>query len=92
MKTEDLFKINEICRVHKIGFIYAGNLGLIGFLFLDFWLNHKIIDETGEEKAYYYINYIMKKEISYEIFIENRKEKPFNLKDIVILFLKKWKV
>ena len=81
MKTEILFKINETCRKNNIGFIYSGNFGLTGFLFLDFGPNHIIIDENGEENASYFIKLIIKKESTYEIYIENREEKPFNLKD-----------
>ena len=81
MNTEDLFQINEICRSNSIGFIYTGNFGLVGFLFLDFGDKHIIYNETGEEKSSYYINFIKKKEKTYEIYVENRKEKPFNLKD-----------
>jgi len=36
MKLDELYEINDICRNHNIGFIYALNLGLTGFLFNDF--------------------------------------------------------
>lgn len=45
-----LFKINEFCRSQEkpIGFIWAGQLGLYGFCFVDFGDNHLIFDRDGE--------------------------------------------
>jgi molybdopterin/thiamine biosynthesis adenylyltransferase len=33
---EYLIKLNKACREKNIGFIYAGNLGLYGYTFVDF--------------------------------------------------------
>lgn len=44
-----LLELNQICRERKIGFIYAGNLGLYGFTFVDFGDEHKCHDQNGEE-------------------------------------------
>lgn len=44
-----LIDLNKNCRDKNVGFIYAGNLGLYGFTFIDFGENHRIIDPTGEE-------------------------------------------
>ena len=81
MKTESLFKINEICRENNIGFIYTGNLGLIGFAFIDFGKKHIITNENGNENVFYYINSIIKKEKTYEISIDNRNNTMLSLND-----------
>lgn len=44
-----LLELNNLCRERKIGFIYAGNLGLYGFTFVDFGDEHKVHDQNGEE-------------------------------------------
>lgn len=31
-----LVKLNNACRQNNVGFLYAGNLGLYGFAFVDF--------------------------------------------------------
>lgn len=40
LKLEELYEINDFCRKHKKGFIYAGLFGLTSFLFVDFGENH----------------------------------------------------
>lgn len=47
---EYLVKLNNACRQNNTGFIYAGNLGLYGFAFVDFGENHKVIDPNGEQE------------------------------------------
>lgn len=47
---EYLVKLNKAARQNNVGFIYAGNLGLYGFTFVDFGDNHKVIDLTGEQE------------------------------------------
>lgn len=42
-----LTTINNACRSKDIGFIYAGNLGLYGFTFVDFGTKHTILDPNG---------------------------------------------
>ena len=49
MNLELLFKINEICRENKIGFIYTACFGISGFVFDDFGKEHFIHDKNGEE-------------------------------------------
>ena len=49
MKKEKLIEIDEICRKNKIAFIYSAILGLSGFVFDDFGLEHLILDNNGEE-------------------------------------------
>ena len=46
--SDEIYRINEICRTNKKGFVYAGLFGLAGFIFCDFG-NHLIIDENSEE-------------------------------------------
>ena len=47
---EYLVKLNQACRQNNVGFLYAGNLGLYGFTFVDFGDNHKVIDPNGEQE------------------------------------------
>ena len=81
MKTESLFKLNEICRNNRIGFIYTGNLGLIGFGFIDFGKKHIITNESGDENLFYYIKSIIKKEKTYEIYLDEEDDTTFKLVD-----------
>lgn len=46
---EELFKLNDFCHAHNKGFIFAGELGLYGFTFVDFGAKHVVFDTTGEE-------------------------------------------
>ena len=55
--SDEIYRINEICRKNKKGFIYAGLFGLAGFIFCDFG-NHLIIDENGEELQKVFISSI----------------------------------
>ena len=79
MNLEDLYEINNITRKYKKYFIYTLNLGLTGFLFNDFGENHPIYDSNGEKKLSYEIFYIEEKENSYEIYINIKDNKPFEL-------------
>ena len=81
MKIDELYELNDICRKLNIGFIYALNLGLTGFLFNDFGNNHIINNINGEEDLKYNIYHIDKKENIYEIFLDIREDNAFNLKD-----------
>ncbi len=45
---DKLVEIDNFCRVNKKGFIYSGHLGLYGFCFVDFGIDHKINDKDGE--------------------------------------------
>jgi ubiquitin-activating enzyme E1 len=44
-----LIKFDNFCRYKGNGFIYAGNLGLYGFTFVDFGENFRCFDMDGEE-------------------------------------------
>ena len=43
-----LIKLNKATHNKGLGFLYAGNLGLYGFTFVDFGETHRIFDATGE--------------------------------------------
>ena len=71
-----LFLMNEECRKHKIGFIYAADIGITGFCFVDFG-EHTITDKNGEECKTYIIKKISNKG---EIFIDRAANNyKFNL-------------
>ena len=55
--SDEIYRINEICRKNKKGFVYAGLFGLAGFIFCDFG-NHLIIDENSEELQKVFISSI----------------------------------
>ncbi len=44
---EYLLKLNKAAHANSMGFIYAGNLGLYGFTFVDFGDKHVILDGNG---------------------------------------------
>lgn len=48
LPKEELFRINETCRTHKIAFLLAINHGVTCSLFSDFGPSHEISDATGE--------------------------------------------
>ena len=61
--------------VHEknLGFIYAGNLGLYGFTFVDFGEKHRIIDGTGEESKSVHIAGITQEERGLVCLHEEKK-------------------
>ena len=80
-----LFKVNKYCRENNIGFIYTGIFGLSGFLFNDFGDKHLVYNQNGLDNFSYNINYIIKKEKTYEILvnIDNGKYIELNSGDYV---------
>ena len=44
-----LVRLNSAAHDSGVGFIYAGNLGLYGFTFVDFGEKHEVLDQNGEE-------------------------------------------
>ena len=58
MKKEALIEIDDICRKNKIAFIYSAILGLSGFVFDDFGIEHTILDDNGEECKTYLVKII----------------------------------
>ena len=87
--SDEIYRINEICRKNKKGFIYAGLFGLAGFIFCDFG-NHLIIDENGEELQKVFISSIAQNLKENKIIFSIKKdengginnEKYFNFKEI----------
>ena len=57
-----LIKLNKATHYKGLGFLYAGNLGLYGFTFIDFGESHRIFDATGEESKTVHIAGITKEE------------------------------
>lgn len=60
MDKNYLFELDKICREKKIGFIYCLTLGLTGFIFTDFGINHIIKSKLNQEKKIYFIKKIVK--------------------------------
>ncbi len=87
--SDEIYRINEICRKNKKGFVYAGLFGLAGFIFCDFG-NHLIIDENSEELQKVFISSITQNLKENKIIFSIKKdengginnEKYFNFKEI----------
>jgi len=79
MRLEELYDIDNFCRKHKKYFIYALNLGLTGFLFNDFGIEHDIFDFNGEKKLTYNISFIEEKKNSYQITLNLKDEERIEL-------------
>jgi len=60
LPKNELFKINEICRNNKKGFIYGILTGLSGFIFSDFGKEHIVYDKNGRKCKTYYCKNIEK--------------------------------
>jgi hypothetical protein len=41
--------VNEICRSNGVGFILSETLGLAGYAFVDYGINHVVSDPNGEK-------------------------------------------
>ena len=80
--TNFLIQVNNICRQNNIKFIYAINLGLAGYIFSDFGLNHIIFDESGSSQASFNVKNITKEEYGLLVVIDNEKgQNNFNIGD-----------
>ena len=87
--SDEIYRINEICRKNKKVFVYAGLFGLAGFIFCDFG-NHLIIDENSEELQKVFISSITQNLKENKIIFSIKKdengginnEKYFNFKEI----------
>lgn len=60
LPKKQLIEINDLCRNNNIGFILSLELGIFGFIFVDFGDNFTIFDETGDEVKEYLIDSITK--------------------------------
>ena len=79
MRLEELYDIDNFCRRNKKYFIYALNLGLTGFFFNDFGIEHDIFDFNGEKKLTYNISFIEEKKKSYQITLNLKDEERIEL-------------
>ena len=76
MNKEKLYLLNEECRKNNVGFIYAADIGITCFCFIDFG-DHIIKDKNGEERKKYFIQNINK---NGDIFIDRSiNNKSFNI-------------
>jgi len=91
MKLEQLYDIDNYCRKNKKYFIYALNLGLTGFLFNDFGIEHNILDFNGEKKIIYNISFIEEKKNSYQITLNMKDEERIELSVGDYIIIKKVK-
>lgn len=80
---EYLINLNKACREKNIGFIYAGNLGLYGFTFVDLGDNHKVSDQTGEQEKLIHISGISKDEVGL-VYLHEDKKHGLNDGDTVV--------
>ena len=80
--TEFLIKVDKKCRVNRKKFIYACNLGLVGYIFSDFGNEHIIFDDqSNSNKKVFNIKNISKSEKCL-ITIDNEKGKNnFNMNE-----------
>ena len=60
LPRKDIEEIDELCRNNNIGFLLSLELGIYGFIFVDFGKNFIINDETGDEIKEYLIEKITK--------------------------------
>ena len=82
-----LNKINEICRINKIGLIYGAVLGLITFCFVDFGQKFIIQDENGRPPKKNFIKDISNSKnckITFEL-PDSNKSNTFNDGDTIII-------
>ena len=49
LSKKSIIEIDELCRNENIGFILALELGIYGFIFVDYGNNFTIFDERGDE-------------------------------------------
>ena len=78
MNKEKLYLLDEECRKNQTGFIYAADIGITGFCFIDFG-DHIIKDKNGEQSKKYFIQKISK---NGEIFIDRSiNNNNFNIKN-----------
>ena len=60
ISEEEVIKINSFCRKNNIGFIYACELGIYGFCFVDFGDSFYVKDESGKDPLSYCVKSISK--------------------------------
>ena len=67
-------EIDEICRNNNIPFIYTAALGLTGFIFTDFGLEHIIYEKSNKEPNKYIIKNITKEKNGICEIVKDDKE------------------
>ena len=60
-----LYQFNNAMREKNKGFVYAGNLGLYGFLFVDFGNKHTVFDKTMAFYSSFPVNFYY----SFHVFV-----------------------
>ena len=78
ISQEKIIGLNEYCRENNIKFIYGANMGLSGFIFSDFGIDHRIYDMDGEEPKRYLIKEITN-EKNGKVIIEEEIDNQLNL-------------
>ena len=82
---EIISEFNSICRENNIKFIYASALGLSGFVYNDFGVEHIIYNKTGDEPQSFIIKNITKeKEGKVTINKDNESCSLYEFSDTVI--------
>jgi hypothetical protein len=54
--------VNEICRSNGVGFILSETLGLAGYAFVDYGINHVVSDPNGEKTQSFMVSNITQDE------------------------------
>ena len=78
LPKKKIIEIDELCRINNIGFIFACELGIYGFIFVYFGNEFIIHDKTGEEIKEYLISSITKEENG-KVFINSDLSGKINL-------------
>ena len=86
IEKEILFEYNKICRENKKGFIYTSNLGLAGFLFVDFGDEHVIFNEIGSDPLTFYVTNITQENEGVITIDNNNEHNLNNLKSHYVIF------
>ena len=78
-----IIQLDQICRKNKIGFIFACEVGIYGFCFVDFGNDHIIYDKNGIDPKTYIIDSITKEEKGKVIISEKSEKLQLTNKDMV---------
>ena len=62
LSISDLEEVNEICRSNGVGFILSETLGLAGYAFVDYGINHVVSDPNGEKTQSFMVSNITQDE------------------------------
>ena len=52
ISKKEIIKINNLCRDNEIGFIYGTELGINGFIFVDFGNNFKVFEKNNIDEKF----------------------------------------